>query len=234
LGRTPTAYGDWTVKNVAAHLQGGNLGRLWSRKESTRSTTDLVQLIDRSNAEWVQTARRISPEILVEFLELTDARLYQHFKSLPSDQPAGITVAWASDDLPPNWFDIAREYTEKWLHQPYIREAVGQPLLDGREWLYPVLDTFLRGLPRTYRSVKASQGISITVQIILGEACGEWSLIRLEGNWGLFSGSIPQPACRVRIGQDLAWRLFTKAISPENAQNQVMIEGDLTLGSVAL
>jgi hypothetical protein len=114
-----------------------------------------LDLIDRGNAEWVQVARRISPEILIEFLELTDQRLYEHFKSLDPEQPAEITVAWASDDLPPNWFDIAREYTEKWLHQQHIREAVGQPILTGRDFLFPVLDTFLRGLPRAYRGVEA-------------------------------------------------------------------------------
>ena len=103
----------------------------------------LVQAIDRQNAEWVEIARRFSYPLLVDFLALTDPQLYAYFKALPSFGASGPPVSWAGDTHSPNWFDIAREYTEKWLHQQHIRQAVGHPLLDGREWLFPVLDTFL-------------------------------------------------------------------------------------------
>jgi hypothetical protein len=142
-------------------------------------------------------------------------------------------VAWASDDLPPNWFDIAREYTEKWLHQQHIREAVGKPLLTERKWLFPVLDTFIRALPRTYRNIDAQNGTSVTVQVS-GEAGGEWSLIRENLHWRLFTGSDPRAACTVVIDQDLAWRLFTKGVRSEDARRKVEILGDRTLGEQAL
>jgi hypothetical protein len=93
---------------------------------------ELVSLINRENEVWVQAARRISPEILIEFLDLTDRRLYEHFRKLDPHALAVISVAWASEDLAPHWFDIAREYTEKWLHQQHIREAVDLPLLTGQ------------------------------------------------------------------------------------------------------
>ena len=124
---------------------------------------------------WVQAARRVSPEKLIELLELTDRRLYEHFRALDPDAPAGISVAWAGQTRSPNWFDIAREYTEKWLHQQHIREAVGQPLLLGREWYFPVLDTFLRGLPHTCRRVAAGEGTSLTFEVT-GAAGGVWTL----------------------------------------------------------
>ncbi len=87
------------------------------------------------------------------FLEMTDPLLYQHFKALPPFEPAGVSVAWAGEAQSFNWFDIAREYTEKWLHQQHIREAVSRPVLAERRWLHPVLDTFMRALPYTYRGV---------------------------------------------------------------------------------
>lgn len=35
-------------------------------------------------------------------------------------------VSWASDGPVPLWFDMARELTERWVHQMQIREAVGR------------------------------------------------------------------------------------------------------------
>lgn len=236
----PTICSPWTVKDVAAHLLGGNLGRLSNHvgqddvpEDSLQDYDDLVRLIDRENALWVHAAKRISPEILVEFLELTDRRLYDYFKSLDPEQPARITVAWADHRIPPNWFDIAREYTEKWLHQQHIREAVGQPLLTERKWFYPVLETIMRGLPRAYRGVDAAEGMCISVHI-LGKAGGEWSLVRHGSRWLLYTGRDSQGTCRVQIDQDLAWRLFTRGIRTEDARREINMEGNVELGEPVL
>ena len=236
----PTICSPWCVKDVVAHLLGGNLGRLWKHADASTSSEyslqdydELVRLIDRDNALWVQAAERISPEILVEFIELTDQALYINLRSLDQNGLACITVAWAGDSLPSNWFDIAREYTEKWLHQQHIRAAVDQPLLTGRTWLFPVLDTFMRGLPRAFRNMQAGNGTSVSVQIN-GESGGEWSLIREGSHWHLFAGRDAQPDCCVQIDQDLAWRLFTKGISLEEARRQVLMDGDAGLGEKVL
>lgn len=236
----PTMCSPWSVKDVAAHLLGGNLGRLWERdRSSTAAHTPaqdygaLVSQINLNNDLWVQAAKRIGPEILIEFLDLTDRRLYEHFRSLDPEKPARITVAWAGDSLSPNWFDIAREYTEKWHHQQHIREAVGQALLLEREWLFPALDTFMRALPHTYRHLEARDGTSISVEIT-GAAGGVWTLARESQGWRLFVGRDPQAACLVQIDQDVAWRLFTKGIHRQDAQRQVRIVGDETLGSQVL
>jgi uncharacterized protein (TIGR03083 family) len=236
----PTICSPWSVKDVAAHLLGGSLGRLWNRDlattadgDSVEAYAELVDLINRDNELWVRAAQRISPEVLIEFLELTDRQLYEHFKSLGENDPATIGVAWAGNGVSPNWFDIAREYTEKWLHQQHIREAVGSPLLTHRRWLFPVLDTFLRGLPHAYRDHEAGIGAAVTVQIT-GEAGGEWSLVREQGTWRLFAGRDPQATSSVQIDQDLAWRLFTKGVSRKVARRQVQISGDAALGEQVL
>jgi uncharacterized protein (TIGR03083 family) len=236
----PTICAPWTVKDVAAHLLGGNLGRLWNRDRSSAPSKlpsqpydELLSAIDRDNALWVQAAKRISPEVLIEFLELTDRHLSDHFSSLAPHEPASITVAWASDKLPPNWFDIAREYTEKWLHQQHIREAVNRPLLTGHVWLFPALDTFMRGLPRTFCNTQAAPGTSLSVQIT-GEAGGEWSLVREGSDWELFEGRAPQAICRVQLDQDIAWRLFTKGLGRDIARQQAHIDGDTALGEMVL
>ena len=256
----PTACAPWTVKDVAAHLLGGNFSRLWGHHEAEKPAADLiedyddlVEFINRENAQWVRAARRISPMMLVELLDLTDRRLYDHFKGLDPNHLARISVGWASSDLAPNWFDVAREYTEKWLHQQHIRQAAGWPLLTEREWLHPVFDTFVRGLPRAYRGLEALAGASVTLQIT-GRAGGEWTLVRVaehpvgangvaehpvganreESVWQLFAGDDPGAGCYIQIDQDTAWRLFTKGISPDEARSQATLTGDPALGEPAL
>jgi uncharacterized protein (TIGR03083 family) len=237
----PTACAPWTVKDVAAHLLGGSIGRLWDDASRVLQPgggaggySELVALINRDNEEWVRAARRISRGLLIDLLELTDRRLYEHFKALADEEPARVAVAWAGEARSANWFDIAREYTEKWLHQQHIREAVGHPLLTARQWLYPVLDTFLRGLPHLYRAVDAAaEGDTIAIRIT-GEAGGEWSLRREGIVWQLYIGWDPSAQSRVSVGQDVAWRLFTKGLNSDIATCEVQIEGDTALGARVL
>jgi uncharacterized protein (TIGR03083 family) len=236
----PTVCLPWSVKDVAAHLLGGNLSRLWKQDERMTATDapfvgfdELVDLINQQNEAWVQAAKRISPEMLIEFLDLTDRRLYEYFKMLPLHEVAGISVAWASDDLAPNWLDIAREYTEKWLHQQHIREAVHEPLLTQPVWLSPVLETFMHALPRAFRDERSGYSTSVLVRIT-GEAGGDWSLVREETGWQLYKGNDPNASATVQLDQDLAWRLFTKGVGREEARSRVKIAGDVALGERVL
>lgn len=235
-----TACAPWTVKDVTAHLLGGSLGRLKDHDPSTAafgsgpiSYNELLDVINRKNRLWVDAAKRINPALLIDFLEITDRSLDAYFRGLSPDEPATITVAWANDQLPPNWFDIAREYTEKWLHQQHIREAVEWPLLTEREWLNPVIDTFMRGLPRTFQGVERSRGSSASISIE-GEAGGEWSLVRSDTGWDLYVGRDPKSVSHVRIQQDTAWRLFTKGISRDQARQGIQVFGDAVLGEKVL
>jgi uncharacterized protein (TIGR03083 family) len=262
----PTACASWSVKDVAAHLLGGTLSRLsFGRDRPTHQRLGthkldfdaLLKAIDRQNAEWVEIARRFSYPLLVDFLALTDPQLYEYFKSLPPFAPAGPAVSWTGDSVSPNWFDIAREYTEKWLHQQHIREAAGYTVLAERKWLYPVLDTFLRALPYTYRSLEAAEGTTVGFRIT-GEAGGVWTLRREKagrqreagrrkeavrqkeavrgenGGWRLYAGQADAAGARVSLEADTAWRLFTKGIGLEEARERIQLEGDEALGRPVL
>lgn len=243
-GLSPSAWENetvctgWSVKDLVGHLLGGNLGRLsFGRDRLKRSDANTfpstypeqVAYINQQNMDWVNWSRRISPNVLLDFLASTDQQLYAYFKTLPSFAPSGPAVTWAGDTQSPNWFDIAREYTEKWLHQQHIREAVGQPVLAERQWLFPVLDTFMRALPHTYQAISAPEGTQIWFHIS-GEAGGDWSLLRQADCWGLFSGAAPAAVATVRLDSDTAWRSFTKGISPAVAQAKTQVTGDATLG----
>lgn len=235
----PTACPDWSVKDIVAHLLDGNIRRLSFRRDglprlspdfAIATNADLIKFLNQLNAEWVRAAKRISPALLIEFLELTDRQLYDFFKTLPLDQPAAIGVGWAGEKISLNWFDIGREFTEKWLHQQQIREAVGQKGLIERRWLHPVLAICLRALPYTYRDVEAEAGTTINLWIT-GEASGQWSLVRHENDWRLYVGVSSTPAVSIHLSDDTAWRLLSKGLKPEEMPSKIQLEGDPELGS---
>jgi uncharacterized protein (TIGR03083 family) len=233
----PTACALWSVKDIVAHLLDTGLRRLSSGRDGfmpapeagIASYTDLVAYLNRLNAEWVGATRRLSPRVLMELMDVTAPQVHAFFGSLDPHARALFGVAWAGEESSPVWFDIGREYTERWLHQQQIREAVGAPGLLGREWLYPALDIFMRALPHTYRAVPAEAGQSIHFAI-RGEAGGNWTLRRQSQGWSLFTGRDDHPATRVSLDQETAWKLFSKGLSPEGARRSVRIEGDSRLG----
>jgi uncharacterized protein (TIGR03083 family) len=238
----PTAARLWTVKDIAAHLLDSDIRRLSYQRDKApmvppeapiENYRDLVNFLNQLNADWVRAARRISPRLLIEFLEVTGARVCELFKSLDPFAPALFGVSWAGEQESQNWFDIAREYTEKWHHQQQIRDAVGAPALTSRKWLFPVLDTFFRGLPHTYRETQADEGSSVLFTVA-GEAGGAWTLMREGGAWKLYTGESAGPVCEVRMDQDTTWRLLTKGLSREEAEARIEIAGDDRLGKPIL
>jgi uncharacterized protein (TIGR03083 family) len=230
----PTVAVPWTVRDMAAHLLDTDIRRLsYGRDHLPRSSSEpppatydeLVALLNRLNVEWVIAAKRISPPTLMAFLEIVAPQTHTFLQLLDPFAEAGVSVAWAGESESRNWFDVAREYTEKWHHQQHIREAVGAPLLTQRQWLEPTLDTFLRGLPHTYRNVESPTGTTLVVEIT-GDVGEPWTLVREHGKWLLYRDVPDAPTAHLQIVQDLAWRLFTKGISKEDVRPHVRISGD--------
>jgi hypothetical protein len=91
----------------------------------------------------------------------------------------------------------------------------------------------VRGLPHTYRDVDAPVGTSLLLEIS-GECGGRWFLSRGSIGWGLTKLSEGEFASRVRIPQELAWRVFTKGIDRDSARAQIEIEGNRDLGKKVL
>jgi uncharacterized protein (TIGR03083 family) len=233
----PTLCAQWSVKDIAAHLLDGNLRRLSFGRDGLTATPDvaissypdLVGYLNRLNAEWTAAARRLSPRVLIDLLDFTSGPVHAFFQSLDPHALALFSVAWAGERASQNWFDIGREYTERWLHQRQIREAVGAEGLTARRWLHPTLDIFVRALPFTYQGVSAPEGQTVRFTIE-GEAGGVWTLVRGEEGWRILAGWEPGPAATVSLDQDAAWKLFSKGLDQESARRRIRIEGDPRLG----
>ena len=236
----PTACALWAVKDVALHLLGGDVGIL-SRKhdgfaeKTMLSWEELVALINSLNETWVRATRRMSPQLLCDLLKHTGEQVCEYFNSLDLFAIGG-PVDWAASDPAPVWLDLAREYTERWLHQQHIRDAVGNPGLKQPKFFAPVLDAFVRALPRTYRTVAANDGTCVGF-VITGDSGGSWSLRRQNGAWNLYCqdpGDTEPADASIVIKQEVAWRLFTKGITKAEALAEATLSGDQSLAAKAL
>jgi hypothetical protein len=174
----------------------------------------------------------MSPAVVIELLEITSKQVWALFSALDPYAPALWAVSWAGEKQSANWFDVAREYTERWHHQQQIRVAVDRPGISGRDLYFPVLDTFMRGLPHAFRDVRASEGALLQIEIT-GAAGGSWFLQRDNSAWNLVESG-EKPDAVLRIDQELAWRLFTRAVDPQHAAQQVAVTGDRSLALHAL
>jgi uncharacterized protein (TIGR03083 family) len=235
---TPVS-GGWTVKEVAQHLLGGEVGIL-SRKRDGYTLAEapiddwqeLVALINELNATWVAATQRVSPRLLRDLLAFTGPQVCAYFASL-DPHAIGGPVSWAGPEPAPVWLDLAREYTERWHHQQQIRDALGRPGLKQARFFAPALDTFVRALPHTYREVDAAPGTLVALRIT-GDAGGAWFLRRQAGAWQLGLDSDSAPDAELMIDQETAWRLFTRGISAGAARAIATVRGDQALGLKAL
>jgi len=230
----------WKVRDVAAHLLDTVLRKLSLVRDSwyvedvkIESPQDVVTLVNRLNEEGVRVYRRLSPVVLIDMMKLACEQSASFHESLDPFAPAAFGVSWAGEARSLNWFDTARELTERWHHQQQIRLATNRPGIMTPELYHPVLDCFLRGLPHLYRDTDASSGTVLLVEIT-GECGGQWFLSRENERWELVKEPAAEPAARVTIPQEIAWRVFTKGIDRASAKAQIKIEGDPRLGSHVL
>jgi uncharacterized protein (TIGR03083 family) len=230
----------WRVRDVAAHLLDTALRKLSLVRDGwfveaveIRSPDDLLVLVNRLNREGVAVFRRLSPPVLIEMMGMACEQSARFHESLDPFARAAFAVSWAGEEASVNWFDTARELTERWHHQQQIRLAANRPGIMTPELYHPVLDCFLRGLPHLYRDVAANAGTALKVEIT-GGCGGQWFLARTRNGWELERDSPPEVASRVSIPQEIAWRIFTKGIDRQSARAEVQIEGDRTLGEKIL
>ena len=230
----PTAHADRSVKDLTAHLLQGSLFRVSTLRDGYHpasgapiaSREQLTELIQRNNREFLAGMRRVSPRVLRELIERYDAELLSLFAALDPDAP-GLGVVWAGEWVSPNWFDVAREYTEKWHHQQQLRDATGRAPLYSPELFVPALETFARALPHAYRQLTLPDGAALGITLGEPAALG-WTLRRHQNAWRLFAGADAAALTTVSLSPVLAWRLWTRGVSKAEARGGIQVVGDPT------
>jgi uncharacterized protein (TIGR03083 family) len=224
----------WKVKDVVAHLLDTNLRVISIFRDhhfgEQPGSEGLVPFLNRLNADWVQAMKRVSPAMLITLHEMTGPLFCNYLQSLDPMGLSPLPVAWAGESESRNWMEIAREYTEKWLHQQQIRDAVGKPGIMTREFFYPFINIFMFALPYTYSNVIADDGTIIKVTV----DDDSWLLAREGDHWLLKEQAVIDPATEVILNADTAWKLFSKSWRPEQIADKVIIKGNRQLGEIAL
>jgi len=232
-----TVAPEWKVRDVAGHLLDTQLRKLSLVRDACFVDTppapgQLAAFINRLNREGVTVYRRLSPPLLTALLQYAGEESARFHEALDPFAPSAFNVSWAGETHSLNWFDTARELTERWHHQQQIRLAVDpqrtRPGIMTPELYHPVLDTFLRGLPHAFRNVEAAERTMLRVEIS-GDSGGEWMLEQSARLWTLVTSSTGRPAAHVTIPQEIAWRVFTRGIDKTAARNLSRIEGDRAL-----
>jgi uncharacterized protein (TIGR03083 family) len=123
----------WTVKDVAAHLLDGDLGRL--SRDRDRELTGLLPVggsarefadaLAAKNQRWVDAGRQLSGRVVRDLLVFSTGQLHAWTQDV--DLVAPRQVSWASEHPVPAWLDLARELTETWVHHQQTRVATGRP-----------------------------------------------------------------------------------------------------------
>jgi len=226
----------WKVKDVAAHLLDTQVRKLAAARHGYKpenskklSPDQLVALINHLNAEGVRAYSQLSPDELTSWMESASRDSAKYHRLIDPFARAMFPVSWAGEEESANWFDTAREFTERWHHQQQIRLAVHKPGIMTREIYFPVLDCFMRALPFTYRNVEAEAG-SLAQFTISGDCGGSWYLLRDGGAWALIASPFGKQISETIIPQEIAWRIFTKGISFDDARTQVQVAGDEAVG----
>jgi uncharacterized protein (TIGR03083 family) len=230
----PTLAPAWTVKDVAGHLLDTSVRKIsacrdgWTRLGPSAGE-DLAAFINRINREGVEFLRRVSPRLLVVLIESTSPEYVRYHQALDPFAEAAFSVSWAGETRSLNWFDTAREYTERWHHQQQIRRAVGKPGIETPELYRPVLDTFMRALPFGYRALQRPVG-TVAHFSVSGKSGGSWFLHRNPVGWQLVARPPGELTSETIIPQEVAWRLFTRGIARDEARQRIRVSGDEELG----
>ncbi len=236
----PTIAKKWKVKDIASHLldttfRGLSVSRdnfFGEKAEGVEDYQGLVAFLNKLNMDWTSATARLSPQLLISLLKFYGKEFIDHLGTLDPEAPAIFSVAWAGQQTSPNWFHIAREYTERFLHQQQIRDAVGKQELMTREFFYPFIDILIMALPYTYRNISSKEGTTVSV-VVTTEIGGRWNIIKTSQSWE-FVETLDQADATVSMSPDTAWKLFSKGITPDIALSQVQISGNEELALTTL
>ncbi|MGH1433059.1 MAG: maleylpyruvate isomerase N-terminal domain-containing protein [Lewinella sp.] len=235
-----TVASQWKVKDVVAHLLDGNIRILSMLRDGYQGETaeiasyeDLVAYINRLNADWVKAMKRVSPEILILLHELTGPLYNAYYASLDPYDKATFSVAWAGEEESKNWMHIAREYTEKFLHQQQIRDAVQRPGIMTKDFFLPFVEVCLKALPHTFREVPATDETCIKLSIP-DECGGNWYLCAHQGQWQIGETAANTPVTEVTIAAEAFWQLVSKSKRHSDLEASIQVKGNQLLAEKVL
>ena len=215
--QAPTECPGWTVKDVYAHLVGGEI---WMSQGHPKPETGLARIADEPVA-----ARRdaTGAGVLAELRDVFALRQRQ-LREDPPDPDAPTFTAY----LQPVTVAVLLRMRafDAWVHEQDIRRAVGRPgnLATGGGEI--ARDIFLLGLGRVVaKAAGAPPGSSVTFSVT-GELPFERSISVDENGRGVV-GPVAEPTVRIATDWETFGRLAAGRVAPADAS--VEVTGDREL-----
>jgi uncharacterized protein (TIGR03083 family) len=252
----PTVCDGWTVGDIAVHLVGDDLSFL-ARNRDGRRNEDLdsahgagsagpqkkggagsaggqglewdafVDTLDAHNNRWVEAGRFLSAQLVADLLEFTGEKIAEFLEGVDSSAP-GEAVSWAGPEPAPWWLVAAREFTERWVHHQQIRDAIGQPGLNGPSFVGPILATAMHGVPRAYEGIETPEDTTVAIDVT-GRAGFSWAVRRDSDGWKLYEGLTREANARLSVDQETAWRFLMGMMGAAETRRKVTKEGNSAL-----
>lgn len=198
------------MKDIALHLLDDDLG--WLSRGRDRDASGLldptvghepfVAALARKNQSWVDGSAGLSRRVVCDLLRWSAVEVDTYLAAL--DLTASARVSWAAHGEVPLWLEVARDYTERWVHQQQIRDALGRSGTHA-DTLDVVLRTFVWAFPHQY-AAETELGTAVAIDLTEG---GRWLLTRGQHGWELDEGERRSPAASITVDGDTAWRLVT-------------------------
>ncbi len=225
----PTECPAWSVKGIALHILGDDFSLLSRQRDDAPpgvvvdGTENLFAgVLDRFNEQWVSAATFLSPELLIDLLQLTGDWTEAWYRAVDPSR-LGEPVWFVSPEPAPYWIIAAREYAERWVHQWQIRRALGRPGLPHDPYTRAAAAVVVRGFPQGFAVLRASAGT--TIAVTLGDTA--WTLTRGDNNaWTLSDGAPRDPTVTIALDDDLAAGLFSRGLPVAEAQERLRVDGD--------
>jgi uncharacterized protein (TIGR03083 family) len=231
-----TNYPNWKVRDVFSHIIDTSIRKLSNQRDHYFDTTskteiksyhDLVQFIEKMADDWADSTRRISPQVLISLFSLIKNELYEFMKNQNHFDDSLFSVAWAGETTSKVWFDNAREYSEHWIHQEQIREALGYKVLDDKKYLKPILEIFLRAIPVAYKK----RNEKVKIQIDVSGSFTENYFIEVGNNgYKIYDGINDVSDFEIKVDCLDLCRMLSRIIEPKELKYEII--GDIEKGKI--
>lgn len=137
----PTECPAYTVKGIATHILGDDLSLLSRQRDGAvqglilvaekKPGVDFRTLLNTFNDQWVEAARFLSPQMLIELLAMSGEGTRRYYRDVdPTSDGEPVPMFNVEMGTPsPFWQAIAREFLERWAHHSQILRALDRPSL---------------------------------------------------------------------------------------------------------
>lgn len=181
----PTECPAYDVRGVAAHVLGDDLSLLSRQRDAAPNGlllmaeslpgADFRTLLDAFNDRWVTTTRFLSPELLIDLLDLTGEWTAAYYEAVDPEalgEPVGF---FGRQDQPsPFWHAIGREFVERLIHHAQIRRALGLGSVPDRRLLFVGVSVVAAAFGFEHRQVDGRWELD---GVVLGEDDQTWSIL---------------------------------------------------------